>query len=162
MSQMSSTVITHNLNPAHSPRIILVPAHSAWDGIEERWPATPRLELVRGFVERSGAASAGVDAGGRRVLVVFADIGRFGALFAEDAELFWIAKVMSVMLCYAFATKSGGSGCVANHITRVRMRQNIPGLSTACHSFLVLLTGKDISCFGVDVKKDEMKPIDGL
>lgn len=63
--------------------------NGSWDRIEESWPAAAGLELVRGFVEGCVAAGAGIDAGGGRVLVVFAAVGGFGAFFAEDAELFW-------------------------------------------------------------------------
>jgi hypothetical protein len=42
---------------------------------------------VRGFVEGSVAGGAGVDAGFRHVLVVFAGEGSFGSFFTEDAEL---------------------------------------------------------------------------
>ena len=43
---------------------------------------------MRGFIERSGAADAGVDAAAGHVLVVNPGVGGFGAFFAEDAELF--------------------------------------------------------------------------
>lgn len=43
---------------------------------------------MRGFVERSGAAGAGVDTAGRHVLIVNAGVGGFGAFFAKDSELF--------------------------------------------------------------------------
>ena len=43
---------------------------------------------MRGFVKRRGAADADVDAAGGHVLIVDADVGDFGAFFAEDSELF--------------------------------------------------------------------------
>lgn len=51
MTQMSTTVIAHNLNPLHAKRAILIPSNSARNGIEESRPAAPRLELVGGLVE---------------------------------------------------------------------------------------------------------------
>lgn len=46
MSQMSTTVAAHNLCARHAECPVLMPRHGAWDGIEECWPATARLELV--------------------------------------------------------------------------------------------------------------------
>lgn len=43
---------------------------------------------MRGFVERRGAAGAGVDAASGHVLIVDAGVGGFGAFFAENSELF--------------------------------------------------------------------------
>jgi hypothetical protein len=57
------------------------------DTVKVRRPSASRLELVGGFVEGSIAGGAGVDAGFRHVLVVFAGEGSFGSFFSEDAEL---------------------------------------------------------------------------
>lgn len=88
MTQMSPAITAHNLRTLHTKRAIHIPRNGARESIEERGPATAGLELVRGFVDRGGAAGAGVDAGGWHVFVVDAGIGCFGAFFAEDAELF--------------------------------------------------------------------------
>jgi hypothetical protein len=57
------------------------------DIIKVRRPSASRLELVGSFIEGSITGGAGVDAGFRHVLVVFADEGCFGSFFTEDAEL---------------------------------------------------------------------------
>ena len=57
------------------------------DIVKVRRPSASGLEFVRGFVEGSIAGGAGVDAGFRHVLVVFAGEGSFGSFFTEDAEL---------------------------------------------------------------------------
>jgi hypothetical protein len=92
MSQMASTVTTHNLRSFHPKRPVRVPRHGSRDGVEEGGPAAAGLEfLVRG-VQRCVAAGAGVDALVRVVLVELAGEGGFGALFAEDAELFYMTE----------------------------------------------------------------------
>ena len=65
-----------------------MPDYSARHRIKERRPPAPGLELVLCRVERRVAGGAVVAARGGRVLVVFAGAGRFGALLANDAELF--------------------------------------------------------------------------
>ena len=65
-----------------------MPRHRAGNGVVEGGPPAPALKLLLGGVEGCFAAGAGVDALLRGVLVVFAGEGGFGALFAEDAELF--------------------------------------------------------------------------
>lgn len=87
MAQMPPAVTANDLGARHAERAIHVARDGAREGIEEGGPATTGLELVRGFVKRSGAAGAGVDAAGRHVLVVDAGVGGFGAFFAEDSEL---------------------------------------------------------------------------
>ena len=74
--------------------------NSTGDGVEEGRPATARFEFVGGFVERCIAAHAGVDArAGSRgvVLVVFAGVGCFCTLFADDAELFWWGVLVAML-----------------------------------------------------------------
>lgn len=85
---MAPAVTAHNLCPGHAESAVRVPRHGAGDTIEVCGPPAARFELVSGFVKRGVAGGAGVDAGGGHVLVVFTGIRGFGALFAEDAELF--------------------------------------------------------------------------
>lgn len=85
---MSPAIAAHNLGARHAQRAIHVPRDGARNGIEEGGPATAGLELMRSFVDGCGAAGAGVDAGGRHVLVVDTDVGGFRAFFAKDSELF--------------------------------------------------------------------------
>lgn len=89
MSQMPTTVRTHNLNAFHPKRAIRVSRHGARYGIEESRPAAAGFEFVIGGIERRVAARAGVGAARGLVLVVFAGEGGFGAFFAEDAELLY-------------------------------------------------------------------------
>jgi hypothetical protein len=70
---------------------------------------------VGSFVEGRVAGGAGVDAGGWHMLVIFSGEGRFGALFAEDAELLW----RSIVSIYSYL--KGG-------------QMDIPFERTACHS----------------------------
>lgn len=85
---MPSTLATYNLRPCHPKSPIRMSRYGARDSIKVGGPATARLELVGGFVERGLAAGAGVDARGGHVFVVGAGVGGFGAFFAEDTELF--------------------------------------------------------------------------
>lgn len=62
--------------------------HRTGDAIEIRRPAAPGLEFMVGRVEGCVACCAGVDTFGGHVFVVFADVGGFGTLAADDAELF--------------------------------------------------------------------------
>lgn len=84
---MATTVRADDLRAAHAERAIHPALHGARDAVEVRRPAAARRELVLGRVQRCGAPGAGVGAGARGVLVVLAGVRRFGALFAEDAEL---------------------------------------------------------------------------
>ena len=63
--------------------------HGTWYAVEVSRPSAARFELVGGCIQRSVAGRAGVDAGFRHVLVIFASEWRFSTLFADDAELFW-------------------------------------------------------------------------
>lgn len=87
MPKMTTTIRAHNFGPRHSKRIVRVSRHSARDIVEIRRPSATRLELVICFVERGVAASAGVDARLRHMLVVFADVWSFGSLLSENTEL---------------------------------------------------------------------------
>lgn len=62
-----------------------------------------------GFVEGRGAAAAGVDAGIRVVLVVFARARGLGAFLAEDAELLCGRGRREVSM-------AGGCRCARRHI----------------------------------------------
>lgn len=88
MTQMAPTIRTDNLRPLHAKRAIRMPRHGPGHRVVEGRPTAPGLEFLLSGVQRCGAAGAGVGAGARGVFVVFAGVGRFGALFAEDAELF--------------------------------------------------------------------------
>ena len=88
MPQMSSAIAAQDLRSRHAECAVCMSRHRTRNVIEIRRPATAGLELVGRFVERGIAAGAGVDAVRGCVLVIFAGEGRFGALFAEDAELF--------------------------------------------------------------------------
>lgn len=72
-----------------------MPRHRAWDAIEVGGPSAAGLELVCRFVQRRVAGGAGVDAAGGHVLVVSTGEGAFGALLAEDSELFCMMKSIS-------------------------------------------------------------------
>ena len=88
MSQMPSTITTHNLRAIHPKRAIRMPRHRPGDTIEVCGPAASGFEFVRCAVERGVAGGAAVGAGGGGVFVVGAGEGGFGAAGAEDAELF--------------------------------------------------------------------------
>ena len=93
VAQMAAAVAAHDLGPRHAKGAVLVPRHGAREAVKVGRPAAPRVELVRGLVQRRVAAGTGVHARRRVVLVELAGAGGFGALFAEDAELFWILRV---------------------------------------------------------------------
>jgi len=92
MPQMPTAITTHNLRPLHPKRAVRVPGHGARHGVEEGRPAAAGLELVARVVEGCLAACAGVDARCGGVLVVFAGVGRFGAFFADYAELLCVLE----------------------------------------------------------------------
>jgi len=93
--------------------------------IKERRPAAARLELVGCFVERRIAGSAVVRALGRKVFIVLAGEGGFGALLADDAEL----------LCDTLATLSQG-GCSEGLTWREHRLPLLIGLlHWICHVF---------------------------
>lgn len=87
MPQMPAAIRAHNLRPHHAKRRILMPHDGARHRVEKGGPAAAGLEFLLRRVERRVAAGARVDARGGGVLVVFAAVGGFGALGAEDAEL---------------------------------------------------------------------------
>jgi hypothetical protein len=74
-----------------------VPGHGTWKAVEICRPAAAGLELVVGFVERSIAAGASVDALVGIMLVVFAGEWGFSALLSEDAKLFYIVLVIIIL-----------------------------------------------------------------
>lgn len=87
---MAPTVTANDLRPLHPERAVRMPCHGARDAVEVCGPSAAGRELVGGFVEGRLAGRAGVDALSGLVFVEFAGEGGFGALFAEDAELFFI------------------------------------------------------------------------
>jgi len=128
---MSAAVTAHDLGALHAERAVRVPRHGARDGVEEGRPAAARLELVARLVEGRFAGSAGVDARGGAVLVVFARVGGFGSLFADYAELFCFfrEKRKKTLVMYGLVRWKGwGWG-------------NGPGDKTARHSSSLFCTG---------------------
>jgi hypothetical protein len=87
MSQVTSAVAANDLCPLHAESAVSVSGHGARHGVEEGRPSAAGLELVLGSVDGRIAAGAGICAGGRGVLVVFAGEGCFSAFLTEDAEL---------------------------------------------------------------------------
>jgi hypothetical protein len=96
MSQVTSTVAANDLCPLHAECAVGVSGHGARHGVKEGRPSAARLELVLGSVDWCVAAGAGICAGSRGVLVVFAGEGRFGAFLTEDAELLCRSSVSLV------------------------------------------------------------------
>lgn len=88
MAQMAPAITAHNLCALHAERAIHIPRDSAREGVEKGGPATAGFELVCGFVQWCSAGGAGVYTAGRRMFVVDAGVGSFGAFFAEDSKLF--------------------------------------------------------------------------
>lgn len=93
MSQMAAAVGAHNLGARHAKGAVCMSRHCARDRVEVGWPAAAGFELMRGLVERSSAGGARVDAGRWHVFIVGARVGGFGALFAKNAELFWLKDI---------------------------------------------------------------------
>jgi hypothetical protein len=89
MPQMAPTVTAHDLRPLHAKGAVRMPRHGTRDAVKVRGPPATALELMVGLIERRLAGGARVDARVRVMLVEFVGEGRLGALFAEDAELFW-------------------------------------------------------------------------
>ena len=87
---MATTICANDFRSRHAKRSVGMPLHSTWNAVEIGRPTTAGFELVCGFVQRRIASSAGVDAGFGHVLVIFASEWRFGAFFADDAELFYV------------------------------------------------------------------------
>lgn len=88
MSQVSSTVVTHNLRPHHTEAWVRFLSHGTRNRVPESGPSAPRVKLVVRLVERRVAGAAVVDARVRVVFVIFSGAGHFGAFLAEDTELF--------------------------------------------------------------------------
>jgi hypothetical protein len=99
MSQMTTAIAAHNLYPLHAKCPIAVSRHRTGYGIVERRPSAPTLELLVRGVQRRVASGASVDARRRCMLVVFAGVWRFGALFAEDTKLLCISGVSQMFRC---------------------------------------------------------------
>lgn len=85
--QMTTTIRTNNLRPAHAQAPILPAINSTRHTFEEGRPPASAVELARALVQRCVAARASIDSGGG-VVVVGPAVGAFGATGAEDAELF--------------------------------------------------------------------------
>ena len=96
MAQMAATVRTHDLGPLHAERPISMSRHSTWHSVEERRPATSRLEFLVRPVQWCTASGTSVGALGWIVLVVFAAEGSLSSLLANDSEL--ICRLVSVLL----------------------------------------------------------------
>lgn len=147
MSQMPSTIATHDFRPGHPERAIRMPRHRARDAIEIGRPSAAGLELVGRFVQRRVAAGTGVDAIGGHVLVVHTGVGGFGALFAEDAELLFAMRLFS--RCMPLRTSGGGV-------------EHLPLFSTARHSSSPFCTGYDMLFEFELVKREPMNGIVGI
>lgn len=87
MSKMASAVITDNFGPLHSKCVVDMSLNSTGDRIKVGRPATARLELVVGLVERCVAAGAVIDTLSGVVGVIFTSTSRLSALFTENPEL---------------------------------------------------------------------------
>jgi hypothetical protein len=116
MSQVTPAVAANDLRPLHAESAVGVSGHGARHGVEEGRPSAAGLELVLGSVDGRIATGAGICAGGRGVLVVFAREGRFSAFLTEDAEL----------LCRS------GVSLVHNNMYSIVV--NIPLFNCICHS----------------------------
>src|SRR5947207_205392 len=88
MAQMTPTICAYNLRPLHSKSLVRISLHRSGNSVEERRPTAPRREFVICLVEGCVAGGAGVDAVAGHVFVEFTGVGSFGALLADDAELF--------------------------------------------------------------------------
>lgn len=87
MAQMATTTRTDNLRPDDPMCPILPPQDLSRQIFVKRWPATARLELRPGLVQRRAAPRAGIHPLWGIVLVVFPRPGGLGALLSQDAEL---------------------------------------------------------------------------
>lgn len=87
MSEVASAVITDNFGPLHPECVVDMSLNSTGDRIEVSRPATARLELVVGLVERCIAAGAVIDTLRGVVGVIFSSTSRLSALFTENPEL---------------------------------------------------------------------------
>lgn len=104
MAEVTPTVGTYDLCALHTKCVINVSSDSTRDGIKVCRPATARFELVIGSVKRRIATGAIVDAFGRVVGIVFTGARALSALFAENAELFWVQNSSPLI----FASLVGG------------------------------------------------------
>jgi len=122
MTEMTSTVRTHNLDPLHAKCAVGVSGDGSRESVKERRPAATRLELVLRLVQRCVASGTCVHSLGGQVLVVLSGEWGFGALSSEDTELLWMRKLAVIW--------------------RVEdCRLCLPGLSWACHSSLLFSRG---------------------
>lgn len=111
---------------------------SVRDGVEESRPAATRLELVVCSVERSLAASAGVDALGGHVLVVLAGEWCFGTLLTKNTELLYAYVNKLIYTGAWFRTTYLGSTEPATHhcssamgktcSLRMKLKKGRPGM----------------------------------
>jgi hypothetical protein len=171
MSQMPSTIRANNLRPLHAESSVCVSGHSAWYGVEESRPAAARLEFVVRFVQRSGAADAGVDAGGGGVFVVFACEGRFGTFFAEDAKLLYMTVnlcITAILLATATVISSFPRSLFAlpsppqSATSLDEEYRYIPLFKTACHSPSLFCTGCAIFLLSAVLNSAPKKGIVGI
>jgi hypothetical protein len=114
------------------------------DVVKVRRPSTTRFEFVGGFIEGSVTGGAGVDAGSRHVLVVFAGERSFSSFFTEDAEL-----LFAMLACYF-------------DIKVARWQGGLPFDRTACHSSSDFWSGYDILFELLVLKKLDRKGIVGI
>ena len=94
MSQMAPTLTASDFRPRHAKRAIRMARHRTGDAVKVGWPAAAGFELVRRAIEGRLACGASVDAVRGHVLVEFAGVGRFGAFFSDDAELFCLMVLL--------------------------------------------------------------------
>ena len=135
VAQMATAVGTDDLGADHAQGTVGVSRHRAGDGIEEGRPATARLELVAGFVERCSATGATVDARGRHVLIVLAGVRGFGALSPQHTEL----------LCDVIELDQRDHSSIAreDEDSRAVRATGAPLLRTARHSSSLFIVGYD-------------------
>jgi hypothetical protein len=102
VTQMSTTVIAHNLSAHHAQSPILLLSYSTGNRVPEGGPSTPRLKLVVRFIKWRVAGTAGIDAGVGGVLIIFAAARHLGPFLAENAELLWNRVLVSEYGCMKF------------------------------------------------------------
>jgi hypothetical protein len=88
VAQVAAAVCADDLGALHAEGAVAAAQDRPGHGVEEGRPAAAAAELVRGAVQRRVAARARVGALLGEVLVERAGVWGFGALLAEDAELF--------------------------------------------------------------------------
>lgn len=89
MAKMTTAVRANDLCPLHAKCAICMSRHRAGNCVEESWPSASALELRIGCVQWRLAGGTGVYTLLRVMLIVFAAVGRFGALLSDDAELLY-------------------------------------------------------------------------